>query len=227
MTAVQIRPFNPLDILFQDNRIFVCLKPYGVVSTDEPGGLPSLVRQHLGDETACVRTVHRLDQVVGGVMVLARSRVAASVLGQQVQGKTFRKEYLAVAHGRPARDSGTLTDLLLRCKETRTTRIVTQPGKDAQEAILHYRLLGYRDGFSLLHITLETGRTHQIRAQFSGRGLPLVGDKKYGAPEQEMEGIALWSHLIAFDHPQSGTPMTFTAPPPDRWPWNLFTEDLK
>lgn len=214
-----------MNILYQDNRILVCLKPYGIVSTDEPGGLPALVRQHLGDETACVRTVHRLDQVVGGVMVLARSRVAASVLGQQVQNKTFRKKYLAVVYGRPASDSGTMTDLLLRDRETRTTRIVAEPGKDVQEAILHYRTLGYQDKLSLVEIALETGRTHQIRAQFSGRGMPIVGDKKYGAPEQEAEGIALWSKLISFDHPQTGERVTFSAPPPDRWPWDRFREE--
>ena len=215
-----------MDILYQDNRIFVCLKPYGVVSTDEPGGLPDLVRQHLGNGDACARTVHRLDQVVGGVMVLARSRAAAGILGRQVQDKTFQKEYLAVVHGRPGADSGTMTDLLRRDKEQRRTCIVPQPVKDVQEAVLHYQLLGHRDGLSLVQIRLETGRTHQIRAQFSGRGLPLVGDKKYGAPEQEMEGIALWSRLISFDHPQTGEKMTFTAPPPGRWPWNLFEEEL-
>lgn len=213
-----------MELLYQDNRILVCLKPYGVVSTDEPGGLPALVRRELGDSRACVRTVHRLDQVVGGVMVLARSREAASRLGLQVQAHTFQKEYLAVVHGQPAQTEGTFRDLLGRSKEERKTYLACEPGKDIQEAVLHYRVLESREGFSLVRVRLETGRTHQIRAQFSGHGLPLVGDKKYGAAAQAMEGIALWSCRLAFDHPQTGARLTFFAPPPARWPWTLFHE---
>ena len=215
-----------MTVLYQDNRIIVCLKPYGVVSTDEVGGMPSLLRQLLGDEKACVRTVHRLDQVVGGVMVFARSRVATSNLGTQVQERTFHKEYLAVVHGCPTEQAGTLRDLLWRDTERRITTIVDNMDKDVQEAILHYQVVDSKDGLSLIKIQLETGRTHQIRAQFSGHGRPLVGDKKYGAPEQEMQGIALWSHAIGFNHPQSGERMNFTAPPPKSWPWRVFTESL-
>lgn len=213
-----------MDILYQDNRILVCLKPYGVVSTDVAGGLPGLVRQQLGDDKACVRTVHRLDQVVGGVMVLARSKEAARRLGIQVQNREFKKEYLAVLHGHPETSSGTLRDLLWRSKEERKSYIVTETGKDVQEAVLHYQLLAASDCLSLVKIQLETGRTHQIRAQFSGHGMPLVGDKKYGAQEQDMEGISLWSHAISFDHPQSGERLLFSAPPPQRWPWTEFSE---
>ena len=85
-----------MDILYQDNRIAVCLKPPGVLSTDEPGGMPSLLRAALG--TDCVRTVHRLDAAVGGVMVFARSRMAASILSEQIREHRFQKEYLAVVH---------------------------------------------------------------------------------------------------------------------------------
>lgn len=216
-----------MDILYQDNRIFVCLKPYGVVSTDEPGGMPSLIRQYLGDDKACVRTVHRLDQVVGGVMVFARSKEAARRLGIQVQNHAFAKEYLAVVHGHPEPESGTFHDLLQRSKEERKTHLVSAPGKDVQEAILHYQVLGWKDGVSLVKIRLETGRTHQIRAQFSGHGMPLVGDKKYGAPAREFPGIALWSHAVSFTHPQTGERMQFSALPPHRWPWALFEEELK
>lgn len=214
-----------MNILYSDNRILVCLKPYGVVSTDEPGGLPSLVRQHLGEETACVRTVHRLDQVVGGVMVLARSKKAAQLLSAQVQKRSFGKEYLAVVQGAPQPLSGTFCDLLFRVKAERKTVVVTEPGKDVQEAVLDYETLAQRDGLSLVKIHLRTGRTHQIRTQFSHHGCPLVNDKKYGGPEQpHMEGIALWSCLVSFDHPQTGETMTFQAPPPSVWPWSLFLE---
>lgn len=217
-----------MNIIYSDNRILVCLKPCGVVSTDEPGGLPSLIRQHLGDDKACVRTVHRLDQVVGGVMVLARSKKAAQLLAGQVQERSFGKEYLAVVHGVPNPRKGTLRDLLFRVKEQRKTIVVTERGKDVQEAVLDYETLREKDGLSLVKIHLRTGRTHQIRVQFSHHGCPLVGDGKYGAPMQpDMEGIALWSRYIALDHPQTGERMEFEAEPPKSYPWTLFSENKR
>lgn len=211
-----------MEIIYQDNRILVCLKPFGVVSTDEPGGLPDLVRQALGGGAQCVRTVHRLDQVVGGVMVLARSRAAARILSEQVATRQFEKEYLAVLEGVPEHDEGELRDLLGRDKTKKLTYVAGAPGKDVREAVLRYRLLDSRDGFSLVKIHLLTGRTHQIRCQFSSRGLPLAGDCKYGARCREMEGIGLWSHWIAFRHPQTDAPVSFQAPQPRTWPWTLF-----
>ncbi len=215
-----------MDIVYQDNRIFVCIKPHGVLSTDEPGGLPGMVRAYLGDEKACVRTVHRLDRVVGGVMVLARSREGAKRLSCQVQDRTFRKTYLAVVWGELEQEEGKLRDLLLRSKEEKKTYLVTETGKDVQEAILNYRVLGRKKGKTLVEIHLVTGRTHQIRAQFSGHGHPLVGDKKYGAPEERMEGIALWSYHVGFRHPQTGEEMDFRALPPKTEPWMAFEELL-
>lgn len=214
-----------MNILYQDNRLVVCLKPSGVLSTDEPGGLPSLLRQELGDPAACIRTVHRLDQVVGGVMVLARSREAAKRLSAQVQNRTFRKTYLAVVHGEIP-ESGTFTDLLRRDRATRRTYLADAPSRETQEAVLHFRRLSCTGGLSLVAIALETGRTHQIRAQFSGHGFPLVGDRKYGASQQEMEGIALWSAALTFSHPQTEAEMTFSAPPPACWPWSLFSPEI-
>lgn len=214
-----------IDILYQDNRILLCLKPPGIVSTDEPGGLPELLRTQTGTE--CFRTVHRLDQVVGGVMVLARSREAAKRLSAQVQSRGFGKQYLAIVHGKPAEPQGTLRDLLARDAATHRTYTVTEPGKDVREAVLDYELLAHRNGLSLLRITLHTGRTHQIRAQFSSRGMPLAGDLKYGAPEALIDGIALWSHRLQFLHPQTEEPMDFAANPPMLEPWVLFNDILK
>lgn len=206
-----------MEIVYQDRDIIVCIKPAGVLSTDEPGGLPELVRQTLGDPDANVRTVHRLDRVVSGLVVLARSKKAASVLSQQIRQDRFEKEYMAVVHGKPVPE-GTFRDLLFRNKEERKTYIVSAPGKDVQEAILDYRVLNSTDAYSRVKICLRTGRTHQIRTQFSGRGFPLVGDKKYGL--QEECDIALWSCRLAFDHPWTGARMEFTAQPPQTFPWS-------
>lgn len=207
-----------MEILYQDNDIVVCVKPQRVLSTDEPGGMPELVRQALSDPQCDVRTVHRLDRVVGGLMVLARNAVAASELSRQIREDQFQKEYQAVIHGHPDAPQGTLKDLLLRDKRERKTYIVTDMAKGVQEAILDYKVLSSTETMTRVNIVLRTGRTHQIRAQFSGRGLPLVGDRKYSLLEDNCE-IALWSCRLAFSHPITGEPMEFTLEPPAVYPW--------
>lgn len=206
-----------MEIVYQDKDIVVCIKPAGVLSTDEPGGMPDLVRAAIGDTN--VRTVHRLDQTVSGLMVLARRSKAASELSRQIREGQFEKEYLAVIHGDPIDDSGTYHDLLWRDKQERKTYIVQESGKDVQEAVLDYQVVRRNEDMTRVRIRLHTGRTHQIRAQFSGRGLPLVGDKKYGVPEDDCN-IALWSFRLAFLHPYSGKPMEFTIEPPKIYPWS-------
>ena len=208
-----------MDIIYQDRDIVVCVKPPRVLSTDEPGGVPDLVRQALGDPNANVRTVHRLDRTVSGLMVLARRSKAASELSRQIREGIFHKEYLAVVHGVPNPETGTMRDLLLRDKAQRKTYVVTEPGKDAQEAILHYQTLNRTGDMSRVRIQLETGRTHQIRCQFSSRGLPLVGDRKYSTIPDECE-IALWSYRLAFLHPYRQEPMEFILEPPEDYPWS-------
>jgi len=210
-----------MEIIYQDKDILVCVKPTGVKSTDEPGGMPPLIREALGDPRANVRTVHRLDQVVSGLMVFARRAKAASELSRQIRDGEFQKEYLAVVHGNTPEEAGTFTDLLLRDKAERKTYVVTQPQKDAREAVLDYVRLAEQGGMTKVRIALRTGRTHQIRCQFSSRGLPLVGDKKYGAEEDDCT-IALWSHRLAFHHPYSGEPLEFVMEPPACFPWELF-----
>ncbi len=210
-----------MEFLYQDPYLVVCVKPPQVLSTDEPGGMPDLVRQALGDPAANVRTVHRLDRVVSGLMVLARTRHCASDLSEQIRQGTFQKEYLAVLRGVPEREEDTLRDLLLRNKQEKKTYITNDIGKDAQEAILSYRTLGVAEGLSKVRIRLQTGRTHQIRAQFSGRGLPLVGDHKYSNSQEDCQ-IALWSYRLAFIHPKTGEPMEFILEPPRVYPWTLF-----
>lgn len=217
---------DTMEIIFLDNRIAVCVKPAGAASTDEPGGVPELLRAELGQPRACALTVHRLDRVTGGLMVLARSHRAASILSRQITEGRFEKEYLAVVCGIPAEAEGSFRDLLLRDRGQRVTRVVTEARKGAQEAVLDYCLLGSAAGRGLVRVALRTGRTHQIRAQFAARGMPLAGDRKYGAPPEAEKGVALWSYRLAFDHPQSGERMDLSLEPPQTWPWTEFEELL-
>ena len=123
--------------LYQDERLVVCLKPPGIRSTDEPGGLLDLLRRQMDgeNENTSLRTVHRLDQVAGGVMVIARSRVAAQLLSAQISDRNFQKEYLAVVEGTPASPEGEFRDLLARDRAKRRTYVTTHPGKGVREAV--------------------------------------------------------------------------------------------
>lgn len=210
-----------MEAVYKDKNFIVCIKPAGVLSTDEKGGMPSLVREYLGDEKACVRTVHRLDQVVSGLMVLARNPETASELSRQIRDDEFGKSYLAVVHGILPEKEGRMTDLLLRSKEERKTYVVTERAKDVQEAVLEYKVLKEASSLSLVKIKLITGRTHQIRCQFSSRGLPIVGDRKYSTLDDSCD-IALWSYSISFTNPATGKRMEFKHKPPETYPWTEF-----
>ena len=207
-----------LDILYCDEEIVVCVKPPRVLSTDEPGGLPELLRKQLGTED--FRTVHRLDRVVSGLMVVARNAKAASDISRQIREDAFEKEYLAVIHGEPAQESGRLEDLLLRDKARKMTLVAKEMAKGVQPAALRYRVISSQNGMSRVRIQLETGRTHQIRVQFASRNLPLVGERKYAVLDDPCE-IALWSFRLSFTHPTTGEKMEFTKQPPESYPWTV------
>jgi len=210
-----------MELLYLDEQIVVCIKPARVLSTDEPGGLPELIRRELGEPDGDIRTVHRLDRVVSGVMVLARSAAAASELSRQVRENVMEKEYLAVIHGAPQPAQGTLRDLLYRDKARKMTFVTNTPGKGVQEALLRYQTAGEDGPVSRVRIRLETGRTHQIRVQFASRGMPLAGERKYAALDDPWE-LALWSRQLRFRHPATGEMLTFRREPPDSCPWNRF-----
>ena len=207
-----------MEMVYLDQDILVCIKPARVLSTDEPGGLPELCREALGDPKADVRTVHRLDRVVSGLMVLARNAKSASELSRQIRDGEFEKEYMAVVHGRPRAEKGTMRDLLGRDKARKMTFVAVEPAKGVQEAVLHYQLLNESEELSRVRIQLETGRTHQIRVQFASRGMPLVGERKYSELDDSCE-IALWSCRLGFTHPKTGEKMEFFREPPACYPW--------
>ena len=210
-----------MQIVYEDADVLVCVKPPRVLSTDEPGGLPELVRQERNMPNLELRTVHRLDRVVSGLMVLARNAASASVLSRQIREDVFQKEYLAVVHGHPEAQMGTLKDLLLRDKARKMTMVVTEPAKGVQEAELSYAVLATNENLSKVRIVLKTGRTHQIRVQFASRGMPLIGERKYAILEDDCE-IALWSCRLGFYHPVTEKWMEFFLEPPEQAPWTFL-----
>lgn len=209
-----------IEVLYRDERVILCVKPAGVLSTDEEGGLPSLLQEQLGLEHR-PRTVHRLDRAVSGLMVLARGRASAAILTEQMAGRSFEKEYLAVVHGCPQPPTGTFSDLLGRDKARKMTYVASEPAKGVQEAVLDYSVVERAGEMTLVRVRLRTGRTHQIRVQFASRGMPLVGERKYSTLEDGCP-IALWSHRLAFDHPFTRERMEFSALPPRAEPWVRF-----
>lgn len=216
-------------IIYEDNHLFVIEKPIGWLSQPD-GKTPQedavawikhyLKRKYDKPGDVFLGIVHRLDRNVGGVMVYAKTSKAASRLSEQIRKRTFDKRYLAVVEGLPD-DHDVLSDRL--AKDHKRNKVHKNDlGKDAK---LEFERLNYHDGSksALVSIKLITGRSHQIRAQFSQRGHPLLGDRKYGAKKNEdVDGISLWAYSLQFFHPTTKEKMTFTAPPDIRkkpWAW--------
>jgi len=191
-----------MEILYSDLHIAVCVKPVGL---DSEKDVPAALSQALGGE---VFTLHRLDKNVGGVMVYARTKSAAAALSRVIQNGEMVKEYVALVHGTPP-ESGDWTDLLWKDSSKNKVFVVKRERKGVKQARLEYRRL--TDGeSSLVRIRLHTGRSHQIRVQFSSRGYPLVGDHKYGARDQA-PAPHLFSCKISF--PFRGEVHSFEAMP--------------
>ena len=205
-----------MEFVYKDEKLLVCVKPAGVAV----GDVPELARKALGAPGAALYPVHRLDQPVGGLLLLARTRRAAGDLGRALSEGRIVKRYLALVRGDVAPEAGTLTDWLLRDRGRRMTLAVPEGTPGAQAAALDYALLQRLGDRCLLRVTLHTGRTHQIRAQFSARGWPLLGDRKYGG--RDLCPLALWSSNLAFDHPKTGARLDFFLPPPREAPWMEF-----
>lgn len=206
---------NMIKILYENDDYVVCVKPSGALSTDEEGGMPELIKDSLGIKDSQIYTVHRLDRIVSGVMVYAKSKESAARFGRMITDRILKKEYLGIIHGCPESESGRYDDLLFRDKEKNMSYVVKRMRKGVRDAALEYEVLAEKEGFSLVKIRLLTGRTHQIRAQFSSRGMPLAGDKKYGAGEDSCR-IALWSYSLEFDG------IKYSLLPPSSFPWTLF-----
>lgn len=212
-----------MKILFEDKFIAVCLKPAGILSQNGDGGdMISLLNAHFeqSGEKAEAYPVHRLDKETAGVMVYAKSSKSAAALSKQIEQNAIKKHYYAVVKGSPEEKSGVLKDLLFRDKQKNKSYTVKRMRKGVREASLEYEVIGENGGYSMLDILLHTGRTHQIRVQFSSRKMPLYGDGRYGGGGGN---LALFAHTLEFCHPASGEKMVFSEKPDmTADPWNMF-----
>lgn len=213
-----------IKILYEDADTLVIDKPSGVLSeaSDTAPSAPTALLSHSKD--GFLAPITRLDREVSGVMLLAKNKKSAAYYtAQMAEREVLRKEYLAVAVGRMAEESATLTDLLFKDSSKNKSYVVTRMRRGVKEASLSYRVLkeSTYDGeaLSLLHILLHTGRTHQIRVQLSSRRHPLVGDRKYGGNAALPMGLL--SYRLTFKNTR-GKMLTVTSEQANAVPFTLF-----
>ena len=204
-----------IPVIYEDKNLIIIDKPYGISSQS----LPELYKDEYGKD---VFLVHRLDQVTRGLMVLAKNSRMSGLIGEKLGTAEFKKEYLCLMQGE-IDNEGVLEDYLYHDRKKNKTYVVKKrPG--AKLARLGYKLISFKENISLVHIVLETGRTHQIRAQFSNIGHPLVGDGKYGS---RINGdVALCSFRLSFIHPLTKEKLCFSILPEMKQKWKLFEKEL-
>ena len=191
-----------MNILYSDPSLAVCVKPVGLDSEAE---VPAALREALGGE---IYPIHRLDKNVGGVMVYARTKQAAAALSKAVQEGSMVKEYVALVHGTPP-ESGDWQDLLFKDSRKNKVFVVKKQRAGVKPARLEFTRLSAGET-SLVRVRLHTGRSHQIRVQFSSRGFPLVGDHKYGSRDKRTVPM-LFSCRVTF--PWKGQNLCFEVMP--------------
>ena len=217
------------EILFEDNHCLVLNKPAGMLSQGDETGEPSLVswtaeywkEKYHKPGNVYVGLVHRLDRPTSGVVLIARTSKAAGRLAEQFRRGEVSKLYWAIVEGRPEQDSGAWTDHLE--KDHRTNRVRTTEEGEGKVARVAYEILRSSPGTTKLALRPETGRSHQLRVQLAGRGMPIVGDRKYGSKRlvRALDGeprIALHARELVFVHPTKGETIRIEAPVQADWP---------
>lgn len=217
-------------ILFEDNRIIAVEKPQGVLSQSDftnRNDILTITKSYIKFRdkkpgNVFLGLLHRLDKEVGGAIVFAKNSKSAAQLSKLIREKNFKKTYFAVIRNFNLPASSTLKDNLVKNPKTNFVEVTKKDDKNAKNALLNYKVVTKIENFALVEIHLITGRGHQIRVQFSSRGCPLYGDKKYGEKQTKDNNIALWSAGIEFIHPVTKKRLVIKSYPPDVYPWNLF-----
>ena len=216
-----------INIIYEDNHLLVVEKPVNMpVCEDESGDMDllNLLKLYIKKKynkpgNVYLGLVHRLDRPVGGIMVFAKTSKAASRLSEQVREHKLEKCYYAVLEGN-IKKHDVLVDYLIKDKK-KNISFVTNSSK-GKYAKLSYKKVGDKNGFSFVDIELDTGRSHQIRVQFSSRGFPLVGDAKYNLHSDNKINVALFAYKLSFYHPVSKEKLVFELKKPEKYPFNLF-----
>ena len=218
---------NSVKIVYKNRNVVVINKPVGMPSqSDTSGDLDAMTAtsellSEIGEESS-LWLVHRLDRAVGGLIAFARNKRSAAELSKIVANSEMEKRYLAVCHGEAK--SGEYRDLLFKDSITSKAYVVKTERKGAKDARLVAEVLEFKEEKSLVSVNLQTGRFHQIRAQFSARGNSLVGDKKYGSRDSETKAPALFANRLSFK--LFGKTVSISAIPDiDNYPWNIFSKE--
>ena len=213
-----------MNVLYEDENLVICQKEVGFVSELSQKD-PSLANEVL-QKYGYAGIVHRLDMNVGGAICYAKTKSSAGYLSGIVAARQMQKQYLAVVEGVPAEPKGEFKDYLFKDSSKNKVYTVKRMRKGVKEASLYYEVLETaktdNKTISLVKITLDTGRSHQIRVQFSSRKMPLVGDGKYGSRDNRCT-VALWCHSLSFAVQGTGETIEVRSlPSSDSYPWNLF-----
>ena len=212
-------------VLFEDNHLLVVNKQSGLVTQgalEESDSLLELAKQYLKHKynkpgNVFLGVVSRLDRLVSGVLVFARTSKAAKRLNEQFRDRLVEKRYWALVAHKPQPNCGQLVHHLRKNESRKRMEVCSSKARHAAEARLNYQLVKQLSQACLLEIELETGRKHQIRIQLEAAGMPILGDNRYGSKRSFPEGIALHSRSLTFAHPTSKESMTFEAVLPKSW----------
>ncbi|MEG0826455.1 MAG: RluA family pseudouridine synthase [Bacilli bacterium] len=215
-----------IKIIYEDNHLLVVQKPINIlVQADNTNDLDllTMLKQYLKEKynksgNVYLGLVHRLDRPVGGVMVFAKTSKSAARLNEQIRTHQFNKIYYAIVNGNFDGSKGTMEDKLLKNSNTNISTI-SEYGKESK---LEYEVISNIEGLTLVKINLLTGRSHQIRVQFSVRNTPLYGDQKYNKKAKTGEQLALFAYSVSIIHPVTKEKMTFCCELPTYYPWKLF-----
>ncbi len=217
-----------MNIIYEDNHLLVVDKPINIpmqLDSSNDIDLLSLCKKYLKEKynkpgNVYLGLVHRLDRPVSGVCVFAKTSKAAARLSKQISDHTFKKEYLAVVEDNNLKQCGHFEDYLLKDSKTNTVKI----DKKGKLAILDYELIKRKNNLALVQIQLQTGRSHQIRVQFSSRNHSLYGDQRYNKNAKVGQQIALHAYKITFKHPITNEEVEFTSNV-NRVPFSYFLSD--
>lgn len=225
-----------IPIIYEDNHLLIVEKPINIPVQQDRSRDPDLLTLLKADlkirynkpGNVFLSLVHRLDRPVGGAIIFAKTSKAASRMANLLRKREIRRRYIAVTRGIVRNDYETLNHFLEKDRRKNQVYVVQSKTKRAQKAILHYRVLERRNKLTLLEVTLETGRSHQIRVQLQAIGHPLYGDQKYGAEMNEVgQQIALWSYELSFIHPVKQLEVVVRSTPPEVYPWDIWQDKIK